>query len=80
MLSSAVETAAVVVAFSLSCGIFCFEGGHPDSPNSPLLHIVLPVVVAGLSLGSLVLLYLWRSHRGGFHVNKMTFCILPFQR
>ncbi|XP_041821298.1 low affinity immunoglobulin gamma Fc region receptor II-like isoform X2 [Chelmon rostratus] len=37
---------------------------RPDPSNSPATHVVLPVVVACLSLVSLMLLCLWRSHKG----------------
>ncbi|XP_076581122.1 uncharacterized protein LOC143317068 [Chaetodon auriga] len=40
------------------------RGGHPGPPNSALKHILLPVVVACLSLVSLMLLCLWRSQKG----------------
>ncbi|XP_070849750.1 uncharacterized protein [Chaetodon trifascialis] len=40
------------------------RAGRPPPPNSSLRHILLPVVVACLSLVLLMLLCLWRSHKG----------------
>ncbi|XP_036967459.1 sialoadhesin-like isoform X2 [Acanthopagrus latus] len=37
---------------------------RPDPPDFPLAYILLPVVVICLSLVSVVLLCLWRSHKG----------------
>ncbi|XP_033465476.1 uncharacterized protein LOC117245954 isoform X2 [Epinephelus lanceolatus] len=43
------------------------RGSRPELPDSPITHIILPVVGACLSLVSLVcvmLLCLWRNHKG----------------
>ncbi|XP_045920666.1 uncharacterized protein LOC123980359 isoform X2 [Micropterus dolomieu] len=38
--------------------------GHPEPPKFSLEHILLPVVVVSLLLISVMLLCLWRSHKG----------------
>ncbi|XP_070786220.1 Fc receptor-like B [Enoplosus armatus] len=40
------------------------RAGHPELPKSPLVSILLPVAVVCLLLVSLMLLCLWRSHKG----------------
>lgn len=56
-------------ACCFQANLWCFfsQAGHPDLPAN--MHLPLPVAVAGLSLVafvSLMLLYIWRSHRGLF--------------
>ncbi|XP_059210477.1 uncharacterized protein LOC131989302 [Centropristis striata] len=44
-------------------GWLAVRAGHPEPPNSPLTHILLPVVGVDLWLVCVMLLCLWRSHK-----------------
>lgn len=61
--ASRVDTALCVFRSRPTCGI-CFEAGHPEAHESPLVCILLPVVAFFLLLTLLMLFCLWRRRKG----------------
>ncbi len=79
------QPAVLFVCIEVNLWYFCFEAGRSEPPRFPLASILLPVVVVFLALVSVMLLCLWRSHKGqpvfmSVTFVTVTFCILLFQR